>query len=253
MSRMTKSVVSIAVELFFVFFLVASAQAVGADSSSGQQWLNEALKRHVRNGLVDYKGMAKDQDFKKYQDWVANAKLEALTNNIGELPFWVNLYNAMAIQGVIENMPVKKVIDVAGFFDKRTHTVAGHEWTLNHIEKEIIFKKFKEPRLHFVLVCAALSCPALQSEIYTSENFEKKLDAVTHVFINNPEKNYLDRKNKIMYLSQIFHWYQKDFVPASQSILKFVQPYLSKDDQTFLQANRVEIKYLDYDWRLNSQ
>lgn len=253
MSRIAKSAGSIAVQLFFVLILAANAQAVGADSSSGQQWLSEALKRHVKNGLVDYNGMAKDQDFKKYQDWVANAKLEELINNTGELPFWVNLYNAMAIQGVIENMPVKKVIDVPGFFDKRTHTVAGHEWTLNHIEKEIIFKKFREPRLHFVLVCAALSCPPLQSEIYTAANFDKKLDAVARIFINNPKKNYLDRKNKIMYLSQIFNWYQKDFVPESQSILKFVKPYLSKDDQAFLEANRVEVKYLDYDWRLNSQ
>jgi hypothetical protein len=36
---------------------------------------------------------------------------------------------------------------------------AGRELTLDEVEHEIVRKEFAEPRIHFALVCAALSCP----------------------------------------------------------------------------------------------
>jgi len=227
--------------------------AVAADALSGHGLLRAALKKHVQDGRVDYNAMATDGEFEKYLQWLADGDLPTLQSEVGVMAFWINAYNALAIKGVIDNMPLKRVIDVDGFFDKQTHMVAGQKLTLNQIEKGILVPKFKETRLHFVLVCAALSCPDLQADIYTSQTLDGKMTEVARRFINNPAKNRLDRKSKTLYLSQIFNWYKNDFAGEKGSLLEYVLPFLSESDREFLQTNDVEIAFLPYDWRLNAQ
>jgi len=71
--------------------------------------------------------------------------------------------------------------------------------------------------------------------------------------LRDPEKNRLDLRTGTLYLSQIFNWYRPEFEAAAGSVLDFVLPYLSKQDQAYLRQNRtqVQIEFLEYDWRLN--
>lgn len=226
------------------------ARAAGKD---GHALFDAALKRHVRDGLVDYLGMARDQEFRQYLGWLKYVNPDTFRTSEDEMAFWVNAYNALAIKGVINNYPLRRVIDGEGFFDKNKHAVAGNKYTLDEIEKKILFPKFKEPKLHFVLVCAALSCPALPAEAYTGKNFRALMETVTRRFLTNPKKNRLDRQNRVLYLSKIFQWYEQDFVKAAGSVLAFIKPYLAPDDRRFLEEHEVEIRYLEYDWRLNGK
>lgn len=237
--------------LIFGFCLVGSHLAAAADDGGSTLW-DKVLKRHVEDGLVNYKALAKDKDFRTYLGWLKSANPDSLSAKEARLAFWVNAYNALAIAGVLENFPIGKVTNVPGFFNKKKHAVAGGEYTLDEIEKQIIFKKFDNPKIHFVLVCAAMSCPKLPSEAYTEANIFQKMDEVTKAFLNNPEKNRLDKKKKIFFVSKIFSWYEKDFVSGpNKTVLDFIKPYLSRDKQKFLSENRVEVKFLEYDWSLN--
>lgn len=226
---------------------------LGGDENAGHRLFNEALQRHVREGKVDYAGMAKDEAFRKYLVWLRTVQPDSFDSKEEELAFWINAYNALAINAVINHYPLEKVINVDGFFDENQHSVAGGKFTLNQIEKEIIFKKFPEPKLHFVLVCAALSCPNLPSEAYTGKNVLRKMEEITARFLNDPEKNRLDEEQKVFYLSQIFNWYQKDFVSGAATVIDFVRPYLDGDKQAFLDKNKVRVEFLEYDWNLNIQ
>jgi hypothetical protein len=214
---------------------------------------DRALKQHVQNGLVDYPAMAKDENFLQYLTWLKTANPENFENRQEQLAFWINAYNALAIKGVVDHYPLEKVINIDGFFDKIQYPVAGGSYTLDQIEKQIIFKKLNDPRLHFVLVCAAKSCPALPSEAYTGKTVLVKMDEVGRAFLNNPQKNYLDREEKILSLSQIFNWYQKDFTSEGNTLVDFVKPFFSEAMQKFLSANQVEIRFLEYDWQLNEK
>ncbi|NIR52795.1 DUF547 domain-containing protein [candidate division KSB1 bacterium] len=222
-------------------------------SDGRHELFDRALQRHVKDGLVDYEAMAEEEDFKRYVGWVKNVNVDSFKSRTEEMAFWVNAYNAMAILGVIQNYPLEKVIDVEGFFDKNKHAVAGDKYTLDQIEKEILFKKFDEPRLHFLLVCAAKSCPNLPSEAYTGENIKNKMENVTRTFLNNSGKNRLDKEENVFYLSQIFNWYRKDFVTKKESVLDFIKPYLSEEKQEYLEQKEVTVEYLKYDWSLNEQ
>ncbi len=48
--------------------------------------------------------------------------------------------------------------------DHQRWNIGGHTWGLNKIERKQTRPKFKEPRVHFALICAALGCQKLRNE-----------------------------------------------------------------------------------------
>lgn len=230
----------------------------------GAKYLDAAFSRYVRDGLVDYKSILSDRDFNAYLAWLARTGPSAKTPPLEEMAFWVNAYNALAIHGVIlasakpgvnheRFKPISSVMKVKGFFDEQKYEVGGRKYTLNQIEKEILLPKFKDVRLHFVLVCAAMSCPGLPSTAYTSSDIDARMTQVGREFIGETEKNLLDKKNKTLNLSQIFNWYRGDFETGNMSLLDFVAEYLPDSDAKFVCENEIEITFREYDWALNAQ
>ena len=82
-----------------------------------------------------------------------------------------------------------------------TITVMGQDITLDDIEHEILREEFKDPRIHFVLVCAAMGCPLLESKAFFADNVNQRLERATENFINNSEKVKLDQEKNVLFLS----------------------------------------------------
>lgn len=255
--------------LFCATSLAASTMNTGTDGNAHQLFTN-ALQRHVKEGLVDYEGMAEDSDFQDYLQWLGQARPSDFESRAARMAFWVNAYNAHAIKGVLvhsgllrpettpqEGKPrppglIESVQNVKDFFDEKTHRVAGKDYSLNQIEKDILLPRFRDARLHFVLVCAAMGCPALPSEAFTAENIEKRMQETGRQFLNNPAKNRLKKSERTLYLSQIFNWYLKDF-EQGRPLLDYVKPYLSEEERKFIEDNEIRVRFLEYDWSLNKQ
>jgi hypothetical protein len=137
-------------------------------------------------------------------------------------------------------------MDVAGFFDKTKHLVAGETLTVNDIENTKIRKKSDDPRIHFALVCAAGSCPPLINEAYFADKLDRQLDERTKANLNDDTFIRVDKETKKVYLSEIFKWYKDDFIPDGKTLLQFVNQYrLQKIPEDF------SVDYYTYDWRLN--
>ncbi len=215
---------------------------------------NMVLPEHVDKGNVDYaKLKANPQKLETYLDMVSVANPTEMNYNT-QLAFWINTYNALVIKGVIDHYPTKSVRKVkwfGGFFSRLKFQVAGNTYTLNQIEHDIIRKEFVDPRVHFALVCASKSCPPIENTVYLPETIEEQLDAVTLKFVTNPEKVRIDRDKRIVYLSKIFKWYEKDFTEGYDGVADFLADYLSPEDADFVLAKDVKYHYLDYDWTLN--
>ena len=93
------------------------------------------------------------------------------------------------------------------------------KYSLNEIENQLIRAVHKDARVHFVLNCAAISCPPLLAEALTETNLEKQLMDRTRKFILDASQNSF-KKDRIV-ISSIFDWYQKRFWqynPVYQSI-----------------------------------
>lgn len=217
---------------------------------------NQVLQEHVHKGRIDYaKLKAKPDKFEKYLDQLATAKPSKMSDD-AQKAFWINAYNALVIKGVIDRYPIKSVKKVKlfnGFFSRLKFHVAGESYSLDHIEHDIIRKKFVDPRIHFALVCASICCPPIENIAFLPETIEERLDAVTLKFVTNPEKVRLDRDKRIVYLSKIFKWYKKDFTEGYEGVADFLSDYLPPEDADFVSAEDVKFHYLHYDWNLNDK
>ena len=241
-------------------FIVCSAhQKVYGDTFDHSKY-DRILKQYVNDkGLVDYNGIAKDPRFGEYMESLKSAQPDKMSRN-GRLAFWINAYNAVTIDKVIKWRPKKSVREtfIPGlwtskkFFTTRDHIVAGRHLSQDDIENEFLRKQFHDPRIHFAIVCASLSCPPLPMFAYTEENVQTKLEEEARKYINSDRGTRIDRAKNTLYLSKLFDWYAGDFKSKSGSVLGFIKPYLAPETLNFLKKDP-KISYLHYDWALNAQ
>jgi len=218
------------------------------------------LKTYVENGLLDYDGIARDYLFRTYIRQLSEADPHKLTTAADDLALLCNAYNAFVVDGVITHKIRDSVMNhpVAGkeFFDLEEHIFYGQTMSLNHIEHEIIRKRYKEPRVHVALVCAARSCPAIRPEAYVGKRLARQLEDQSIQFANNPKYVAYDTRANTLRLSPILKWYGGDWKHLGGCL-----PWLAGrvQDSALQQAiqraarNEVKIAFFDYDWSLNAQ
>lgn len=213
--------------------------------------LDEVLKAHVSDGWVDYNGVAADRRFADYVMDLERVDAQKLATRDERLAFWINAYNALAIQGILRGSSPKSFFGKIGFFYNDKYRVGGAVTNLYDLEHEIL-RPLGEPRIHFAIVCASKSCPVLRAEAFVSDRLDSQLDDSARRFINDPARNRFDREKKLAHLSKIFDWFDKDFVLHSDSVSRYVARYVN--DPMLAQeltAGNYKIKYLDYLWDLN--
>ncbi len=227
---------------------------------------NKILKATVTDdGCVEYEAIRKklSRDLKAYLDSLGKASLKELKTDAEKKAFWINAYNAVCVQTLIDSGLPKEVPHAAFFgkniFTQRTCRIAGKIRSLDDIEHRILRKEFKDNRVHAAVVCGASSCPRLRREAYTAKDVDRQLDEEARRWVqtgrtkDGKRKNYLDRRKGVLYVSKIFDWFEEDFGGSDKGVLNFVKRHASESDRKFLEKNRVKLKYLTYSWRLNSQ
>lgn len=243
-------------KLFSVIFISFFSLTIYGRSSFDHSLFDQLLKKYVKNGFVDYKSFKSDSKLNEYLNQLASADIKRFNEN-EQLAFWINAYNAYTIKLIVDKYPVKSIKDI-GFplisspWDREFASVAGKKYTLNNIEHDIIRKNFNEPRIHFALVCAALSCPPLRSEAYTGIRLNEQLENQTTVFFSDISKNKIDRANKTISVSKILDWYKSDFEKTgnyNENVWLLFPKELRPDEP----VKNYEIKYIDYNWDLNGK
>lgn len=232
-----------------------------------QDLLNQLLKKYVTNGWVDYKGFKQDARLPKVIELMSAVNPDALKSDDEKLAFWINAYNIWTIKIICDNYPVKSINDLhtggliigqvlgATVWDKKLVKINGKEMTLNNIEHDIIRKEFKEPRIHFALVCAAVSCPPLRSEAFEAARLDKQLHDQGVVFFTEKNKNSFDAGKKVAVLSKIMDWYESDFGKDDAAVLLYIANFLDKPVAAAIRQDvkNWDVKYSSYDWSLNEK
>lgn len=206
---------------------------------------HQLLQKYVtESGNVDYKGIK--TNYSKLQHYIVELG-ENLPENTAsketKLAYWINAYNALTIDLILRNYPMKSIKDIKDPWQQR-HWKLGDKWyNLDEIEHQIL-RNMNEPRIHFAIVCASYSCPKLQNEAFTASHLESQLTKVTKEFLNDPERNSISKDN--LELSKIFKWFAKDF-KHNGSLIDFLNQYT--DDMKI--STKARINYKDYNWDLN--
>ncbi|WP_170762813.1 DUF547 domain-containing protein [Ruegeria lacuscaerulensis] len=172
-----------------------------------------------------------------------------------QLAYWINLYNAVTVDVILENYPVASIRDITdgplsfGPWDRPLVQVAGETLTLNDIEHRIIRPTFNEPRIHYALNCAAVGCPNLMARAWQAETLERDFTAAEHAYINDPRGvRFDDRGGPI--LSKIYIWFREDFGPNEKAVLAYIETAANPDLRARLQK-APRVRAYKYDWALN--
>lgn len=240
-----------------IFLLLISFSVTTASFAqkvpSHQQW-DKLLKKHVNAaGMVNYKGFQKDRsDLDAYLKTLSETAPKKIRSENDQKAFWINAYNAYTVSLILQHYPVKSIKDIGGNvykintpWDIKFIRIGGEKYDLNNIEHKILRRKFDDPRIHFAIVCASVSCARLSRDAYTGDKLEAQLEAETKGFLNDKTKNNI-RADKAE-LSKYFTWYRGDFTKKGSLV-----DYINKYSQTKINDN-TKINYLDYNWNLNEQ
>lgn len=252
-----------------------------------------ALTQHVNaQGLVNYAAMSMDHYYLEYVHRLASVEVARLPDSAAKLAFWINAYNALAIQGALETMPkdVMKwhehnVLNVKvagfeqpgkGFFEGLRFVVGGRRLSLGEIEKAILLKKpdwvkkdpayyssvspdVVDPRVHFALVCASIGCVRLLPEAYEPSRIEVQLEAAARRFARDPARARFDIPARTLHASRLLEWYAEDFTnpahtPHAANVPAFFAKYVEDESLArSLMAEPWTVAYAEYDWSLNIQ
>ncbi len=245
--------------IFLATILFAGSRIPAAEFDQFHAQFAKVLKDHAKHSLVDYAGLKTDpSELDAYLEELASVPPGDFKKwtEAQRLALYLNLYNAQTLRLIVDHYPLKSIRKI-GFLPGAAWRIEGVRFggdvmTLDHLENEIIRKDFNEPRIHFALVCAAMSCPPLRGEPYVAAKLDQQLNNQARLFLSTANKNRFEADSNTLWLSPIFKWYKEDFTGSTGSLENYVQPFLPEADGAKLkQAARVEIEYTDYDWALN--
>ena len=170
--------------------------------------------------------------------------------------YWINLYNALTIQVVLNHYPVDSIRDIDispglfadGPWDKELITVAGEDLSLNDIEHRILRPIWRDPRIHYAVNCASIGCPNLQVTPFTAGNANELMDRAARDYVNSPRG--VRSGNDGLIVSSIYVWFREDFGDDDEDVVAHLSRYAGPELQALI-AKTPKLVEHDYDWSLN--
>ena len=229
------------------------------DHSLWQQFL-ERYVESSDDGInrVNYSAVS-DRDKARLEEYIKKLSVVEVSdlNRQEQLAYWINLYNALTIDLILQSYPVSSIRKLGsgifsfGPWNDDIFVVQGEALSLNDIEHQIIRPVFKDERIHYVVNCASLGCPDLFRQAFSGEKIDQQLDTAACNFIQHPRAVSFDGDK--LKLSSIYKWYSEDFGKNVGELLDHLTVCAKGDLLEKLKAfhpTRRSIKY-HYDWQLN--
>ena len=264
MSHFLQPVIALAATLMMTLALsltslTALATTTNPPTSAGPfDWstFDALLKAHVQPGnvnnieanLVDYRTLKKRPEFFAIADQLAQYNPSGL-DRAHTLAFYINAYNYFALKLVVDHYPLDSIKDLGNFlfpvWKKEAGKINGKTVSLDEIEHKVL-RKLDEPGIHFAIVCASLSCPDLRREAYQADALKAQLADQVKRFLTQSKGKQVRHSNgeSVLYLSNIFKWFEGDFV-SHGGVIRYLTPH----DPSLVPYQ--SFKTLDYNWQLN--
>jgi len=230
------------------------------DHAAWQALLDDYLLVAEDNGvnLFSYGKVSKESK-RQLQNYLE--KMQAIDpikfNKQEQKAYWINLYNALTVQLILDNYPVKSITKLGGSifsfgpWGDDAAKVNGVTLSLNDIEHKILRPIYKDPLIHYAVNCASYSCPNLAAKAFTSHNINEQLTKGARDYVNHPRAVNFDDGDLVV--SSIYHWYKEDFggndISLVEHLKKYAKPKLKAKLIGFAK-NGGDLDH-DYNWQLN--
>jgi hypothetical protein len=221
-----------------------------ASPVSHQIW-DALVRKHVTpEGWVNYSGFKKDSTL--LNQYTSNLERhhpnDKNWSKNEQLAYWINAYNAYTVKLIVDHYPVSGIKEIKKgipfvntVWDIKFIKIEDQTYDLNNIEHGILRKHFDEPRIHFAINCASVSCPKLANYAYLPEKLNQQLHEAALSFLNDPLRNQIQPDD--LRLSRIFSWFKGDFTKKG-SLHDFINQYIPVSPDA-------PLEFLEYNWNLN--
>jgi len=157
-----------------------------------QTW-RYVLSKYVKDGLIDYEGLAKDRghlDRFVCQLAVHGPLLQGqmFADERQVLAYWINAYNALSLAAGLNEYPCESVYGRRGRFESRVLCkVDGRILTLREIRDLAFLAGEGDPRVLLTLSGPAMGCPKFTGQPYEAEKLDRQLRAAVQAALDNPK------------------------------------------------------------------
>ena len=235
------------------------------------------LDTHVRDGLVYYRALQGDRG--RLRGYIASLNSPSVVagyakwNDDQKKAFWLNGYNALVLQTVVnhypirgtaKNYPANSIRQIPGAFEKTSHAIGGMQVTLDHIETAIL-AEFDDPRVYLSLGRGAIGSGRLRSEAFSAKAVDKQLAQAKAQFATTPRWSKVNPLLGTVSVSPILSWRSTAFIeeyaddsfdlpkrePLERAAIGFLRPHLLAAEEEFIRKNTFQLTYEPFDWRLN--
>jgi hypothetical protein len=198
--------------------------------------LAEALSAVTLNGDIDFEALKKNRaPLDTYVQSLAATSPEATPQRFAEpnhqLAYWINAYNALVLQALVDRWPSVKSPDalwLGRFTWGLSWPVGGKRLTLRAVLDKKLRQGFGDPRALLAVHCGAMSCAALDTTPYMGDTIDGQLNDAARRFMADPDNVRLEGNS--VHLSPLLQRYQQDFIaalPAGRTqLLQFVWAFL---------------------------
>ncbi|MBP3127627.1 DUF547 domain-containing protein [Thalassospira sp. ER-Se-21-Dark] len=195
-----------------------------------------------------------------YVDAMTKINVDAL-NRDQQFAYWVNLYNALTVKVVLDHYPVDSIRDIdispglfsSGPWGKKLITVEGRTLSLDDIEHRILRPIWRDARIHYVVNCASIGCPALAPEAFDADKLEAQLDQAARDFINHPRAVRINADGGLV-LSSLYDWYRDDFGKSDAEFIAHLRKFAGSELTKALGGiTELDVADYEYDWALNAR
>ncbi len=204
------------------------------------------LEKYVnKSGWFDYRALLKEKEDRDllhaYVVDLAALNPSALEDPRDKLASWLNLYNAIVLDEILNVYPIEHMMKVPNFFAVKKFQIGDKKYSLMEIEEEFFQKEIHDPRTVFARVNGGSSGPRFLKEAFDPRKIDEQLEDRTWKFLLDPSNVRYDPKRITLYLNPMFLWYEKEII----DINAFLHNYLNLLPQYYQAA------YVGFDWRLN--
>ena len=238
--------------------------APGTPATRAASRFDQILDLYVRDGFVYYRALESGPGHGSTATsarWRPRRSTSAPRDE--QIAFWLNAYNALVLQTVIDHYPIPQrtpdypahsIRQIPGAFERLPHRVAGRTLTLDQIEQTIL-PEFHDPRVFLALGRGAVGSGRLRSEAYRPAATRAQLSEAATSAPAAPVHRRSTAPTTRCSISSIFSWRAAGVLaayagkapavfatrsPIERAVLAFVEPQLLTTEREFLAKNAVQ-------------